>query len=51
VVIKDAAGQKQTIPTAKIASRKQYTTSLMPDPVSMGLSEQQLADLVAYLLK
>lgn len=51
VVIKDTAGQKQTISTAKIASRKQYTTSLMPDPVSMGLSEQQLADLVAYLLK
>ncbi|WP_229311140.1 PVC-type heme-binding CxxCH protein [Larkinella soli] len=51
VVVKDAAGQKQTIPTNRIASRKQYTTSLMPDPVSLGLSEQQLADLVAYLMK
>ncbi|WP_083940573.1 PVC-type heme-binding CxxCH protein [Rudanella lutea] len=51
VVIKDVAGQKHTIPTAKIASRKQYTTSLMPDPAALGLSEQQLADLVAYLLK
>ncbi len=51
VVMKDAAGQKHTISTATIASRKQYTTSLMPDPVSMGITEQQLADLVAYLLK
>ena len=51
IILKDAAGQKHTILTAKIASRKQYTTSLMPDPVSMGISEQQLADLTAYLLK
>ncbi|MFC5410930.1 PVC-type heme-binding CxxCH protein [Larkinella bovis] len=51
IVVKDAAGQKQTIPTAQVASRKQYSTSLMPDPTSLGLSEQQLADLVAYLLK
>lgn len=51
IVMKDAAGQKHTIPTAQVASRKQYSTSLMPDPVSLGLSEQQLADLVAYLLK
>ncbi|WP_266361977.1 PVC-type heme-binding CxxCH protein [Tellurirhabdus rosea] len=50
LVIKDAAGQKQTIPTSKIASRKQYTTSLMPDPTAMGLSEQQLADLLAFLM-
>jgi putative membrane-bound dehydrogenase-like protein len=51
VVVKDAAGQKHTILKSKIASRKQYTTSLMPDPVAMGLTEQQLADLTAYLLK
>ncbi len=51
VILKDVAGQKHTIATAKIASRKQYNTSLMPDPVSMGLNEQQLADLTSYLLK
>lgn len=51
LVMKDAAGQKHTIPTAQVASRKQYNTSLMPDPASLGLTEQQLADLVAYLLK
>ncbi|GAA4449244.1 hypothetical protein GCM10023189_08430 [Nibrella saemangeumensis] len=51
VVMKDAAGQKLTIPTASITSRKQYSTSLMPDAVSLGLNEQQLADLTAYLLQ
>ncbi|GAB3933453.1 hypothetical protein GCM10028804_49500 [Larkinella terrae] len=51
IVVKDAAGQKHTISTGQIVSRKQYSTSLMPDPSSLGLSEQQLADLVAYLLK
>ncbi len=51
LVVKDASGKKNTIPTATVASRKQYTTSLMPDPVSLGLNEQQLADLTAYLLK
>ncbi|CCH56659.1 membrane-bound dehydrogenase domain protein [Fibrisoma limi BUZ 3] len=51
LIVKDAAGQKHTIPTSKVFSRKQYKTSLMPDPVSMGLNQQQLADLAAYLLK
>ncbi|MBO0932376.1 PVC-type heme-binding CxxCH protein [Fibrella aquatilis] len=51
IVVKDAAGQKHTLPTAQVASRKQYTTSLMPDPVAMGLTDQQLADLSAFLLK
>lgn len=51
IVIKDAAGQKTTISTNTVASRKQYTTSLMPDPVALGLTEQQLADLAAFLLK
>ncbi len=51
IVVKDAAGQKHTLATAQVASRKQYTTSLMPDPVAMGLTDQQLADLSAFLLK
>lgn len=51
IVVKDAAGQKHTLPTAQVVSRKQYTTSLMPDPVAMGLTDQQLADLSTFLLK
>jgi putative heme-binding domain-containing protein len=51
VVIKGVTGQKHTIPTDKVFSRRQYRTSLMPDAVSMGLNDRQLADLTAYLLK
>lgn len=51
VVIKGVTGQKHTVPTDKIASRRQYKTSLMPNPEVMGLKPQQLADLTAFLLK
>lgn len=51
VVVKGVTGQKHTIPADKVFSRRQYKTSLMPDPVSMGLNPQQLADLTAFLLK
>lgn len=51
VVIKGIKGQKHAIPANLISSRRQYKTSLMPDPVAMGLTNQQLADLTAFLLK
>ncbi|GAB3642173.1 PVC-type heme-binding CxxCH protein [Spirosoma arcticum] len=51
VVIKGVTGQKHTVPTEKISSRRQYKTSLMPNPEAMGLKPQQLADLTAFLLK
>lgn len=51
VVIKGIKGIKHTIPTSKISSRRQYKNSLMPDPTALGLNQQQLADLTAYLLK
>lgn len=51
VVVKGIKGQKHAIPANEIFSRRQYKSSLMPDPVSMGLNDQQLADLTAFLLK
>lgn len=51
VVVKGIKGQKHAIPTNDISSRRQYKSSLMPDPASMGLNNQQLADLAAFLLK
>ncbi len=51
VVIKGIKGPKHTIPTNEVFSRRQYKTSLMPDPTAMGLNNQQLADLTAFLLK
>jgi putative membrane-bound dehydrogenase-like protein len=50
VVIRDAAGAQHTFKAGDIESRKQLTTSLMPDPVTMGMSEQDLADVAQYLL-
>lgn len=49
VVLKDIAGQKQVIPVSKITARKKEEKSLMPDPASLGMSEQELADVVTYL--
>jgi putative membrane-bound dehydrogenase-like protein len=51
VVIRGIKGPKHTIPADQVSSRRQYKSSLMPDPVAMGLSNQQLADITAFLLK
>ncbi|WP_420149815.1 PVC-type heme-binding CxxCH protein [Spirosoma sp.] len=51
VTVKGIKGIKHTIPVDQISSRRQYKNSLMPDPAQLGLSQQQLADLTAFLLK
>ncbi len=51
VVVKDVAGAQHVIRREEIATRKQMTTSLMPDPAALGLKEQDLADLAAYLME
>lgn len=49
IVLKDIAGQKHSIPVERIKSKKKDGKSLMPDPISNGLSEQNLADIVQFL--
>jgi putative heme-binding domain-containing protein len=49
VVIKDISGQQHTIAVKHIASKQKQQQSLMPDPVSNGLTEQNLADVAEYL--
>jgi putative heme-binding domain-containing protein len=49
VVVKDTQGRRHAIPRADIAARKKQTVSVMPDGVALGLSDQQVADLVAFL--
>lgn len=49
VVIKDLVGRRNTIGVNQIKTRKRQENSLMPEPSSFGFSEQDLADLVAYL--
>lgn len=50
VVVKDLTGRRHTIKTSSVTSRKLQENSLMPEPSAFGLSEQDLADLSAFLL-
>lgn len=50
IVLKDISGQKHIIPVNKISKKIKQEISFMPDPVSGGLTEQNLADVAGYLL-
>ena len=50
IIIKDILGQKHNIPKSSISSKQKQEKSLMPDPVNNGLSQQDLADVVNYLI-
>jgi putative heme-binding domain-containing protein len=50
VVLRDISGNRQVIPLEMISSEQLLQNSIMPDPVSLGMDEQSLADLTAYLL-
>ncbi|MGV3640940.1 MAG: PVC-type heme-binding CxxCH protein [Adhaeribacter sp.] len=48
--IKTMGGQLFSVKAADVASRKQFNTSIMPEPGQLGLSEQDLANISEYLL-
>jgi putative membrane-bound dehydrogenase-like protein len=50
VVLRDVSGQQHVIKAVDVESRKQFSISLMPDPLAMGLTEKDLADLAQFLL-
>jgi putative heme-binding domain-containing protein len=50
VILKDSAGVRTMIPKEEIVSRRKAKVSAMPDNVATGLSAQELADVVAFLL-
>ncbi len=50
IIMKDATGEKQVIKVADILKKEKMSKSLMPDPTSMGLKEQELSDLSSYLM-
>ena len=50
IVIKDISGVQHVIAQHKISSKKKQEKSLMPEPSTTGLTEQNLADIAAYLL-
>ena len=49
-VLKDMAGNKTVIKGEEIESTLKMETSIMPDAITLGLTEQDLADLSTYLL-
>jgi putative membrane-bound dehydrogenase-like protein len=50
LLLKDATGKRHSIPKDNIKSREKMTKSLMPDPGSMGMSGDDLANVAEYLL-
>ncbi len=50
LVVKEASGKRVTIAAKDVISREK-TRTLMPDPVTLGLEEQKLADIVAFLTR
>ena len=50
ITLKDAGGQRIVIKKAEIIKKEKMAKSLMPDPSSLGLKEQELADLSEYLM-
>jgi putative heme-binding domain-containing protein len=49
LVLKDSSGERISIPSKDIALRRQQTLSIMPSNIALGLSAQDLADLVEFL--
>ncbi|MEX2592874.1 MAG: PVC-type heme-binding CxxCH protein [Anditalea sp.] len=50
VVLKGMNEEEYNIKATDIASRKQFSTSIMPDPAALGIGEEELANLSEYLL-
>jgi hypothetical protein len=50
IVIKDIKGVQHVIPLDKIRSKKKQKKSLMPEPLTAGMTEQNLADITAFLM-
>ena len=50
MVIKDLAGKQHIIRKEKVLRKTVMNSSLMPDPLNLGMKEQDLADVAAYLM-
>ncbi len=51
LIVRSTAGVTQTVPAARIASRKPLGRSLMLSADQLGLTPQDLADVLAYLTR
>lgn len=50
ITLRDLAGRDRVIESGLILSRKKHEGSVMPSPVALGLSNQDLANVSAYLM-
>lgn len=50
VVLKGMGGDRMNVKASDIATRKQFSTSIMPEPSALQINEKNLADIVEYLL-
>jgi len=50
VLLKDVEGKQHAIPAGTIEVRRRQSISIMPDAVKAGLTAQDLADIVEFLL-
>jgi putative heme-binding domain-containing protein len=48
-VIKDLEGNLSTVLTKEVVEKEILNTSLMPDPLGLGLGTQDIADIISYL--
>jgi len=51
LVLEDAQGRRSVVPAEEVASRRQSPLSTMPEDVAQRLSDQELADLLAFLVQ
>jgi putative heme-binding domain-containing protein len=51
IAIRDGYGRVQTIAKEDLAARVPLKSSLMPDPLALAVTEQDVADIVAFLMK
>ena len=49
LVLKDFAGERRVIDAEQVVRRERQAFSLMPDTIALGLTEQELVDVVAFL--
>ena len=51
VILKDTQGDRHVITSEEIAVKKKQSLSVMPEGLAMGMSAQDIADLVAFLTR
>ena len=50
LVLKDQTGQQQTVEKSAVTTQTTFEASLMPDPATLRLTPQSVADIAAFLM-